>query len=80
MSHINAKGEELVEYEPKLVCEGIKVLAFPVEHDIDGAVGFCNQDQERMYQYINIQLKEPLNLNITLKKSQRVLLKRNGQD
>jgi phosphoribosyl 1,2-cyclic phosphodiesterase len=52
-SHINAKGEELVEYEPKLVCEGIKVLAFPVEHDIDGAVGFIIKTKYECVIFVN---------------------------
>ena len=40
LSLLNAKGEELTDYKPKKVCEGIYVMSFPVEHDIDGALGF----------------------------------------
>ena len=35
-------GEELIQLQPKRVCNGIYVMAFEVEHDIDGAVGFIS--------------------------------------
>ena len=50
---LNIKGEELVELQPKNLCEGIKVMAFKVEHDIDGAVGFVIKTPTECVIFVN---------------------------
>ena len=50
---LNIRGEELVNFKPKSLCEGIKVLAFPVEHDIDGAVGFVIKTAAECVIFVN---------------------------
>lgn len=63
LSHLNIKGEELNELKPKAVCEGIVVMPFLVEHDIDGAVGFVIKTKEECVMFINDHKRWTCNLS-----------------
>lgn len=63
LCHLNVVGEELTDLQPKSVCEGIKVMSFPVEHDIDGAVGFVIKTKEECVIFINDHKRWMVNLS-----------------
>lgn len=59
----NFEGEELVELKPTKVCEGISVMAFPVEHDIAGAMGFVIKTKTETVMFINDHKRWTVNLS-----------------
>lgn len=63
LSLLNLKGRELVELKPIGVCEGIKVMAFSVEHDISGAVGFVIKTKNECVMFINDHKRWTANLS-----------------
>ena len=63
LSALNIEGEELVELQPKRVCDGVSVLAFAVEHDCEGSVGFVIKTQEECVIFINDHKKWNDNLS-----------------
>lgn len=61
---LNADGEELVDKEPKRLCEGISVMPFSVEHDIDGAVGFIIKTSTECVIFVNDHKRWTCDLSI----------------
>ena len=62
LCHLNLKGRDLVELKPIGVCEGIKVMAFPVEHDIEGSVGFVIKTKDECVIFVNDHKRWTTNL------------------
>lgn len=62
LSIINLKGNELALNEPKKVENGVFVLPFEVEHDIDGAVGFIIKTKNETILFANDNKRWKANL------------------
>ena len=63
LSLLNVDGEELVDLQPRRVCEGVSVMSFPVEHDINGAVGFVIKTKTECVMFINDHKRWMVNLS-----------------
>ena len=63
LSLLKIKGEEMVDKQPRKVCEGIFAMSFPVEHDIEGAVGFVIKTSTECVMFINDHKRWVANLS-----------------
>lgn len=59
---LKIESEELFHLKPKRVVEGIYVMGFWVEHDIDGAMGFIIKTQTECVIFINDHKRWNVNL------------------
>lgn len=50
---ISCKGNDFILNEPKQVLNGLFVMAFEVEHDIEGAIGFVIKTAEETVIFVN---------------------------
>ena len=55
-------GGCLENHKPILIQEGMKVMAFPVDHDIEGAVGFVIKTKKECVIFVNDHKKWDVNL------------------
>ena len=53
LKQLNVQGVELPDLTPFRVCEGVYVLAFPVEHDCEGSVGFVIKTATECVIFVN---------------------------
>lgn len=53
LERINIKGNELTPLKPTKVANGVFVMPFEVEHDIDGAVGFVIKTKNECVIFVN---------------------------
>lgn len=59
---IHVDGEELIEEHVKMVCEGVYVLPFAVEHDCEGSLGFVIKTHEETVIFVNDHKRWKTNL------------------
>ena len=53
LEKISCKGNELIPLEPKRVLNGLFVMGFKVEHDIEGALGFIIKTKDECVFFAN---------------------------
>ena len=60
---ISCEGYELIQKKPNRVLDGLFVMPFEVEHDIEGAMGFIIKTKEECVFFANDHKRWPANLS-----------------
>lgn len=63
LEQIKCKGRELIPLTPNRVLNGLFVMPFEVEHDIDGSIGFVIKTKEECVIFVNDHKRWTANLS-----------------